>query len=217
MQTQVFGPNSWLDSQVACLRAFVARDMMRLPWRHSGLGMLQAYVREGKSEEVRVHVWDPRLRRAGIESSGLLHDHRFDMTAHVLLGRIVHVEYELRPYDRGAWQLHEVVHARKAMAEGATFDGGVRALPGRYEAMAHTTVVDAGGSYRFPALAFHGTWPDGLTVTAIHKQHQRDVPARIMAPYGQPVVHAFADPMPPEAWTPILLEAQVALLATMEK
>lgn len=207
--------------QVYQLRALVARVLPHLQWRHSGLGMLQAYLLEGASDELRVHIWDPRLRREGIEESGLLHDHRFDMTSHVLAGSIQQVEYNLERL--GAWErprrpvyeLHQVVNARKAFAESKTLDGGVSLMPGRYTVWTQSTDIPAGWYYEFPARKFHGTWPDGLTITVVRKQNQGSYPARILAPEGKPVVHAFADTLPPEAWEPILHDAKVALLTAI--
>src|ERR1051325_5879847 len=83
------------------LRAFVYGAIHQLQWRHSGLGMLQAYVVEGGQEEVRVHIWHPSLKLDGIDEAGLGHDHRFDMTSWVLVGKLVHVETITSPNPKG--------------------------------------------------------------------------------------------------------------------
>lgn len=192
----------------------VARAIPTLKWRHSGLGMLQAYMREGKTNELRVHIWHEELRREGIEESGLLHDHRFDLHSVVLVGRITNVEFELIRDPNGAWQLHEVVHARAAAGDKhAPNDGLVTALPQRYRATRDELDIHRGSEYFFPKRAFHGTYHNQLTVTLVTKSNQEDVPARIMAPYGKPVVHAFAEPLPESAWARSISEAIAALEA----
>jgi hypothetical protein len=194
------------------LAGTLARLIPHLDWRHSGLGMLQAYLHEGDTEELRVHVWHPSLRRAGIEESGLLHDHRFDLYSRVLVGTIKQAEFELVTHSDGTgdWQLHEVVHARAADRHGMN-DGNVTALPTRYTLTRQVKTIVEGRGYFFPKRVFHGTYVDGLAVTVVSKSNQEDVPARILAPYGAPVVHAFAEPLPPSAWALPLEHAVVAL------
>lgn len=41
-----------------------------------------------------------------------------------------------------------------------------------------------------------------------------DVQARILAPYGKPIVHAFEKPLPEQAWAKPISEAIAALEAT---
>lgn len=167
-----------------------------LDWRHNGLGLLQAYILDGSVNELRVHIWDRSLRRPGIEKSGLLHDHRFDLTSYVLYGTIEQVEIELFDDDEnGEWVLHEVVHARKAMAEKNIADGAVSLLAGRYNRRTHNVVIPAGNAYSFPKRQFHGTNASDFAITLLMKTNQENTPARILAPYGEPVVHAFADPL----------------------
>lgn len=201
--------------------ALVARLIPHLAWRHSGLGMLQSYVQEGERTELRVHIWHPSLRRAGIEASGLLHDHRFDLHSAVLVGGVHQVEYELTPCapDQERFQLHEVVHARAAAGgKHAPNDGLVKALPIAYDVRTKSVIVPEGSQYMFPKREFHGTYPTAeLTITLMTKTDQEDAPARILAPYGKEVVHAFADPLPSEEWRPILDVAVAALTARWKK
>src|SRR5690348_1439519 len=78
--------------KLSALRNWVVDAIQRLQWRQSGLGMLQAYVLQGSEQEVRVHIWHPSIKLPGIDEAGLGHDHRFDMTSWVLVGRLTHVE-----------------------------------------------------------------------------------------------------------------------------
>lgn len=70
-----------------------------LRWRHHKIGVLQAYVVEGKryyDMETRIHVWHPSLALAD-EDSGRMHDHRFDLRSYVLLGAIHDTEIKTIP------------------------------------------------------------------------------------------------------------------------
>lgn len=194
------------------LCGLVAKLIPHLQWRHSGLGMLQAYVHEGTTDEMRVHVWCKELEREGIVDSGLLHDHRFDLVSQVLVGEIKQVEYELRPSDTGDFQLHEVVHARAA-GKHAPNDGLVTALSGRYAVRWNPIQLSARDAYSFPKWEFHGTLlRSEYAVTVITKSNQDETPARILAPFDKPVVHAFADPLPEVAWAHHLSAAAKMLL-----
>ena len=201
------------DREYRALCGLVAAAIPHLCWRHNGLGLLQAYLHEGTTCEQRVHIWHKSLMRPGIEESGLLHDHRFDLVSHVLVGSLAQVEYKLKPAEYGYWQLHNVVPARKALAVSGTNDGLVSALPERHAAEKRAMVVSEGYSYSFPKFQFHGTHTQTeMVVTLVEKRAQEEAQARIMAPYGRPVVHAFADPYPEWVWLPVLEEARTALL-----
>ena len=196
------------------MAGLIARLIPHLTWRHSGLGVLQAYVHEGETDELRVHVWHPDLRRPGVEESGLLHDHRFDMSSQVLVGVIRQREFELtvRSDGTGAWQLHEVEHARAAFARHAPNNDSTTALPTRYHVAARDVEIYAGERYFFPKRRVHGTYIDGLVVTLVTKSNQDKAPACILAPYGAPVVHAFAETLPESSWQIPLQEARAALM-----
>ena len=51
-----------------------------IPFRHHGIGVLQAYL----TEHERVHLWHPSLRLPGMRTSGGMHDHRFAMSFGIL-------------------------------------------------------------------------------------------------------------------------------------
>lgn len=199
---------SYRDHKALCglvLAAFPA-----LKWRHNGLGLLQSYLLEGERDELRVHIWHKSLKRDGIEESGLLHDHRFDLTSHVLIGEILQREFELTASPTGAWRTHTVVHAREALKKHAINDGDVSEQPYRFDVESDDTDIVAGRSYWFPRGVFHGTFvKSDIAVTLVRKSNQVDYPARILAPHDKPVVHAFADPLPPSAWEhPLRLAAE---------
>lgn len=68
------------------LREIVKNVILTTTPRSHGLGMLQFQV----DQEVRVHVWHPRLSRFSTEETG--HQHRFDMVSTVLHGSIVQID-----------------------------------------------------------------------------------------------------------------------------
>lgn len=182
-----------------------------LKWRHAGFGALQAYICEGASRELRVHIWHPSLIKPGIEESGLCHDHRFQMRSSVLTGKIIQTEFQLTRDEDGDWETLRVLHAREAMARGGSFHHDpmptgdyFRRTPAVYE-------VDAGEGYTFDKFAFHETRAEGVTVTLVEKSDQEDVNARILAPRGRPVVHAFTETQAPAEFSAALSAGLAAL------
>lgn len=165
-----------------------------LKWRHAGFGALQAYILEGGERELRVHVWHPSLVKPGIEESGLCHDHRFHMRSSVIAGKIIQTDFQLLPaIDSGGWETHRVLHAREAMARGGSFHHDPIPTGERFNRLARVYEVPVGKGYTFEKFAFHETRAEGLTVTLVEKSGQEDVNARILAPHGKPIVHAFTE------------------------
>lgn len=182
-----------------------------LEWRHAGIGMLQAYIKQGTERELRVHVWHPSLVKDGIKDSGLCHDHRFTLRSSVLVGRIHQTEIAAYEYPDGEWETWQVVHARKAMAEGGSFHRPPERTGNYYSRTERTYVVEAGFGYTFNKFAFHESWAEGLTVTLVEKHDQTDHQARILAPRGAEIVHAFSETMKQPDFQHILDEALAAL------
>lgn len=194
----------------------VAFALPHISWRHSGLGVLQGYLHEGTEHELRVHVWHRSLRRPGIDDSGLLHDHRFDLDSQVLVGTLHQDEYQLRGDTDGHWVLYEVLHARAKYERsgGATFHEEPTLLTPRFTTRSVRVHVPEGYAYHFPKRQFHGTRFDGeLAVTLLTKSNQDELPARILAPLSVPLVHAFSDPLPRDAWVEPLRQAHEALVS----
>lgn len=203
-------PSEW-----AGLCVTVAALLPNLDWRENGLGVLQAYLLEGETREIRVHVWSPLLERPGIRGNGNIHDHRFDMISRVLVGAVHHGHIMTEPGSR--WQMCEVVHARKAHAEKGSFDCEVIPVPGLFEAYGYAKPIPAGMVYTFGRGHFHESYANELAVTIVEKRDQRsDIPARILWPAGQVLTHAFGGP-PSGAKDRVLAEAKAALIAQWEK
>lgn len=184
-----------------------------LRWRHAGFGALQAYVREGDANELRAHLWHPSLIKSGIKESGLCHDHRFQMRSSVIVGTIIQTEFEIKPNAGGGWETLRVLHAREAMARGGSFHHAPMPTGDFFDRIPTVYEVAAGHGYTFDKFAFHETRAQGVTITLVEKSAQEDVNARILAPRGMPVVHAFTETQKPEEFTGALADGFAALAA----
>ncbi len=198
-------------SNLVELRRMVARLIPHLDWRYNGQGMLQAYVTEGETEETRIHIWHPNLKKPGIEGTGKLHNHRYTLRSTVLYGAIEHTEYLLTEDNEGAYQTFSVMSAREGMRATKSLDSLVRNEPQRYDVASFMQRMPPGDVYTFQKRAFHGTAVRGLTITIFSKFDQDDTPARVLAPMGTKPVYAFANPLPRERWVPYFRDAVVAL------
>lgn len=183
----------------------------QLKWRHAGFGALQSYIREGEQHELRVHIWHPSLIKDGIEESGLCHDHRFQMRSSVLAGKIIQTDFHLEPDPEGDWETLRVLHAREAMARGGSFHHDPMPTGDYYRRIPTVYAVGEGSGYIFDKFAFHETRAEGVTVTLVEKSEQEDVNARILAPRGRPVVHAFTETQPPDEFSGALAAGLAAL------
>lgn len=182
-----------------------------LKWRHAGFGALQAYIREGKARELRVHIWHPSLIKIGIEESGLCHDHRFDMRSTVLVGTILQTEFRLEPSHDGVWETLRVLHAREAMARGGSFHHDPTPTGDYFHRIPAAYRIENGTAYTFDKFAFHETRAEGTTITLVEKSNQEDVNARILAPRGRPVVHAFTETQSPTEFADVVADGLAAL------
>lgn len=169
----------------------------QLKWRHAGFGALQAYIREGDTNELRVHIWHPSLIKDGIKESGLCHDHRFNMRSSVLAGRIIQTEFSLSPDPGGEWETLHVLHAREAMARGGSFHHDPVPTGDYFHRTPILFEIGEGAGYTFDKFSFHETRAEDITVTLVEKSDQENVNARILAPRGKPVVHAFTETQSP--------------------
>jgi hypothetical protein len=194
------------------LRSFVCNAIRHLQWRHSGLGMLQAYILEGDQEEARIHIWHPSLKLDGIDEAGLGHDHRFDMTSWVLIGRLTHLEIVTSRDPQGRWKIYEVVNARKALRETGSRAGEFRLIEGAVELEKHPMTISAGDCYFFPKRTFHETRPASqVVITIALKTNQDETPARVLSNFEKHPMNAFATSLPETRWQSLLTEAEAAL------
>jgi hypothetical protein len=194
------------------LRSFVSDEIRHLQWRHSGLGMLQAYVLEGGQEEVRVHIWHPSLKLDGIDEAGMGHDHRFDMTSWVLAGQLTHSEIETSRDPKGRWKIYEVVNARKALRETGSRAGKLRLIEDAVELKRQATTISAGDTYFFPKRTFHETRPDSpIVITIALKTNQDESPARVLCGLTNHPLNAFGTSLTASQRQFVLARAEAVL------
>jgi hypothetical protein len=154
-------------------------------WRHHGLGMLQGEV----TDDVRIHVWHPKLRTIPSESLRSVHDHRFDIMSAVIIGEIEDVLWHVssRPIQQcdAVTNMFAIKHAKiqDGVSDDVTPLGNVwaKARPARK--------FQAGEVYTIDRRIFHQTIVHGLTVTVVHRSAFDNEPARVL---GQ------VDPAKPE-------------------
>lgn len=197
------------DEAHAALKALVLHAFPSIRWRHHGIGVLQGYLSEHKDPEVRIHVWDPSLVKAGIVGNGDVHDHRFDMVSHVLVGHVLHEEWFPQADVDGDYTATLLTHARAA-AE-TKFHGPTTPTHERFCAVQEMYMIPAGHLYTFPARSFHRSPVSGLAVTLVEKHRQRTEPARILHPIGLPFVPSFGHDEDPVVTVDVLRRAQVML------
>lgn len=181
-----------------------------IDWRHNGIGVLQGYVQEGVAES-RFHIWHPSLILPGMEEGGLYHDHRFDLSSHVMHGVIRHDELEVSEDPDGEFEYAYVTHARKAKEQGGHALGAFHSDPEREgirrSIKHHPMRIGEGLNYTFPRGAFHGSSIDDLCITYVVKLNQVEERARLLVPFGREYTHAFANTRPRFEWEWLINEA----------
>jgi len=194
----------------SAMRAMALRLLPSMSWRHHGIGCLQGYVAEGADPEVRLHVWSRKLIKPGMEESGDIHDHRFDLVSHVLCGAVGHEEIIPEQNDDGDFEMLALTHARAA--KESAYHGPTQLLEGKYLALRNSFVIQTGYSYRFPAGRFHRSPVLGdVAVTCVEKHSQSNVSARLLYQIGKPPVMAFGHEMDYTVIGPVLEAATEAL------
>ena len=166
-------------------------------WRRHGIGLMQSYVSWGRDTEVRIHVWHPDLKRAGMTDHGDIHDHRFTLRSTVLAGELLHQEAMLEEDANGDWDVLQVLHAREN-PDGKFSERPMTVVPGPLVPTAkrvHLRLEDyryqRGDSYEFERGHFHRSVANDVVVTLITKTHQVDAGARVIARHGTRAVEAF--------------------------
>lgn len=170
-------------------RQLVAALIPHLSWRWHGIGLLQAYVREGDERELRVHIWSPRLMLDGIRESGSAHNHRFTLTSSVLVGELEHVEWHLTGDPNGDHDLWDFPHARLQTEATRSL---MHQVGERCTVEKRRLLIKQGQRYTFERFAYHSSFPvSDVVVTLVEKTEQEETKARVVAPLAQPPVPAF--------------------------
>ena|ERR1700685_2369023 len=196
------------------LRALALALFPSMKWRHHGIGVLQGYVIENVNPEIRLHIWDPKLLKPGMDISGDIHDHRFSFRSHVLCGSVGHEIITPHEDECGEWGMLKLTHAR--LAKENNYHGPTEPLSGRFSIERSLTVIPQGCSYRFQRSLFHrSVLIGGTVVTCVEKYDQReDVSARILHPLNNPPVMAFGHEMDWSIIGPVIERAEKMLSAT---
>lgn len=173
------------------------------PRYHAGVGFAQVYLPSG----ARLHMWHPEFP-VEQESFGLRHNHRFDMTSHVLQGAVTHIPFSLVENPAAAFQRFAVLAAHHGRAED----------PQPISDQRYSIQIDrpfiyrAGESYFFPKRHYHQSAGDAITVTLVEKSNQEEFQAEIIAPFDQPPKHGL-DHNVSMSW---LLSTMVGVIAGLD-
>jgi len=209
MHTKIF-----LNPAVSAMRGIVLASLDRIEFRHHGIGVLQGYVKEHAEPEIRIHIWSRRLLKPGMDVSGDVHDHRFDMVSHVLAGRVLHEELNETPDPNGDHVMLALTHARAAA--NTDYHGPTAPIVGRYSVRREFYMIEEGQSYSFPAGKFHHSplpKNDDVAVTVVEKHRQReDVKARLLYPVAHAPVMAFGHRPDPALVAAVVSAAKDRLL-----
>ncbi len=201
------------NSSLISMRALTLAMIDRIEFRHHGIGVLQGYVCENVEPEVRIHIWSRKLLKPGMDLSGDVHDHRFEMVSHVLYGDVEHEEFIEQESSLGNYAMMALTHARAAA--DTNYHGPTTVLSGRFLVQRRRHTIPAGWSYRFPAQVFHRSpldrIKDDVTVTCIEKHRQREAPARLLYPIECKPVMAFGHTPDPALVKTIISQAKEKL------
>jgi hypothetical protein len=143
-------------------------------WTMQGFGFLRLKI----SDSMRLHVWDSRLREAGVSD---IHDHtQWAFTSHIISGSLVNIRYEVCQPTCDNAQPYNMATLKCGIG-GGMIDGSTKLahlLAGKPE------LYLPGSSYRQEPDEVHRTMPADGTVTLI-EQERRDVDtARVFWPIG---------------------------------
>jgi hypothetical protein len=140
-------------------------------WHGNGFTQLDLNARQ------RLHVWHPEWDPNANHNS-TIHDHVFDLTSEVLLGKVGHEVFEVEHVGGSAWKMYRLEgwpgrpYGGAAPAEDRTFLGYVvRRSVGSY-------LIPLGGQYTFPRYRFHESSHEGLTATLMTRSNGVALEAR---------------------------------------
>lgn len=152
-------------------------DLKEIAWTHHGLGMLQGKL----DQATRIHLWHPLLITDEMSGLRAIHDHRFELTSHVLYGELVDVSHRVMLNEPGSpsasvWAIpHKEIQTEGDKHGGrAVFLGRAAIVPGRRKR--HTR----GDVYTIPARAWHTTELVGPAITLVTRDKFDAEPARVL-------------------------------------
>jgi hypothetical protein len=159
-------------------------DFYAMKWRQHGLGMLQGEL----SDELRVHIWHPKLRTIPGEGFRDVHDHRFKLTSYVAFGAIIDVPHTIVMHDHPnvcGWdkyptsEVHEIVNAKEQVNRPQT-DNVTQYIGHAWVSEHEPRRYQQGDVYVIERRAFHTTKLEDLAITLVHRADFDGKPARIL-------------------------------------
>lgn len=184
-----------------------------LKWRHHSTGLLQAYL--PNEDGLRIHIWNRRLK---LRDSGAMHNHRFDLQSHVLVGSLTHTRLILTPdEENGTHNVWDIPGASQGSNETLRLHDQTSVKGSRVNmAMIDTRRFEEGDSYTVRKWEFH--WArqeesdDELTVTLVRLHNKEtDRPASLVYPYGHQPTHAFTERPEPALMLSLVHDARLHL------
>jgi len=138
-------------------------------WRMHGIGVAQKYV----DEDVRVHVWHPDLSLIGIE--GGIHDHRWELTSHVVYGSLIQEEWLHTPDENGFWV--KWLHGNQG-------DRSITCTEELFSLRPVTAIIHPGQVYNFPRGCYHRSTIDMEMAITVVERSDRSGQSSAMIPAG---------------------------------
>ncbi len=200
-------------------------DVDSMKWRQHGLGMLQSEL----SEELRVHIWHPKLRTLPFDGFRDVHDHRFTLTSYVAVGTIIDIPFSVVPLDYGEYgpsgwerhpvaEVHEIVHAKEQenVRAGCSTATLAKSLGPAYVAQQEAMRWKAPSVYAILRRNFHTTRIDDLAITLVHRSDFDGKLARVLGlakdgDVGSAIVPETLETLCLKNW--VLREAHYAIAA----
>lgn len=143
-----------LDLDVRALVKRIAGEVHSLAVTYHPLGFLHVdlttLVQVG-DDQLRLHVWD-KHNHAPIDELGSIHDHAWDLSSGVLVGRLVDRRFVVEQSPTGAYRMIRVCYqGQNTPVEQVPIDGRWAIQRER------RTTVCSPEIYRFPSGEFHAT------------------------------------------------------------
>ena len=135
--------------------------------RIHGDGFLQLDLKNGS----RLHIWgDPRIPER--PNTAHIHDHRFDLISHILLGELRNLSYNAVPDDNGLVHIYRIKRINNGTTEkqGPPYEMPVLEDSQRYKLLAiDDKYIEQGENYFHPHGVLHETQPQKLSVSVVTK------------------------------------------------
>lgn len=148
--------------------------------RYHGNGFIQWYL----NDHQRLHIWTEGLPNPP-PNNARIHDHMFDMSSDILLGKLEHEVYEFLPHEWGNYKAFRINPGKKTAFDTTFLDYG-------YLEIYHTFELPTGSHYMQRHGTFHKTASiTALTITIMTKMGDFGSP-RIICPRELKPTNAFA-------------------------